>query len=1697
MLSSAADASPETGSSSQGPQNTRNLEKYSDWFQAAPPAADRTNFDRSPNDPLRPQQKKSWSLCCPEQADQAEFPRVSSCASFGDNGTTASVNAYGNLIQLTRYLAAGRSGFFAVNSKRTPEPYIVPWRIKYLLDDLNHAESGIGLRLCSKPEVPTPKLDFVFDRWPRFTTKMSGLKIECQYAVKDGTIIQHYSIEREETSSSHSLPHMVIDVANLSIIDCEGKAFFNQYNSRFDSYHMVEGLDSLGFIVAHEFPPGYHESVQCTNVHNASRRPSISEEEVVDVVQNGENGTPSADPDHPGRSEAGSNDGRSMHGQSAKGDGETGHDNQKASDQAKARKPSAVGVIMSLFINDQAVSTRQYFPKPAGSGSKIDLESLLSATNTVRITMAYRLQLLSSSANHWESSVITASQASIADAMTASYVPELKLSSSPKLDFVLRRNLQHILAVCSIETSDHPIWGSQGRETPSRKVDSEKEEGKAIALTCGDLSGHHIVTSASFFAFRFLLAMFTHLKGIAGSGLLRECIFEVCKGHLIWTFTKALPKTLVMDETWSGCAEHKDTWSPVSDENEIKGFQSEYWISGDAIGFSEHSRNAPSTSLTNTPFQFIKAGEFHRTFDKYKEGFDSAEISRRHVSGLITTWVFILYQMDRRGNYTFSRPTEDGIGRYRLDDHIWIWTAAKSIEDLGLAKKLKPLMFRGQKEIVLRSFTPGELQVNILRRFTTENIVLQKSMLATTRSAQETRFLFHSRDTSLFYAMEEGFFDAGSRSPLWESTMDFQKQHTYNNMGKWDNPLRYALALIMAAKGKQLKMEPKQHWESFNEAADILYRSCLPTGVFAGELDGTTKKPRVLSNRRHHNFYWHVGFEIPLIFWEYARAFPMDPPPPQKDQERLDKAHDAGHNSTESTAIPISNNEKVATGFQTSSQGLFSGPDMPFGRSKDLQLSSNSLKKMKAIPMRYTINQGSDLELVDEWLYKYPDFLDFHPSIRLEDEQYAENVRESLDENSVLGKLLESKDNGDGLQCVLREEDFDEKAAILDVRRTAHTRRGISKHDWEDRLPLCSNYFLKFFLNQYRTAEDAKKRLVWMPRGDRCTALLSYLATCGSQRESISEFFNRHASWQKYFHDDTAAAKNFWETEFHLSFYQLVEQGVPEIRGKKISRATMGFRFVGDFWDRYWTCHIVDYLLAKSDEDYYWGPFDQHQPLSPIQHKSLRNDSMDYWKQRRILELVLFDRMLDEITRSVKGIVDEIKHELGVRKDTFTFSTTVPSDSNSLMSSRQWMETDEILHAMEEDLNAIMDEAQNWKNREEERGVEQPRWSKKDEHKYRRTISKIVACNQRNLRELDSFLKSIQSWRSSLQSRRQTKLDEINFQNAEDVRFFTYVTVVFLPLGFAASIFSMSETPAVPVLVSMIVTAVVALCLTIVALVSAKPMVKMIRVVSREIKDFPVRLAQRSILVETYRRERLAETTQTAVGTPRTERRLERLHKQLSHIRLRATYIVLELPIRHMVNNAIFTSMETTKSEDQEQSSSKKAPKMVSGTQENAGGEHTAYESDPQAEAQQLSLRTRPMMICMGLVLYVTKKTSKGAWKVLHFVVKCFTLLLWLLTFAFFYVLYVMLIGVWDLFRAAPEKKVDSTAVKGPAHGDPTGSTAAEQNERLKTRRFLMSALNFRPVAWLKSWSFSSLKETMRTSEESAKEWISQRRKRQ
>lgn len=465
-----------------------------------------------------------------------------SSVSFGDSGTTATVNAYGQLVQITRYLGVGQSGFFSVDHQKTPEPWAIARRLSALLEARNVPRGGIGLWLDLPDEV-RPELEFVYSRWPRFTAEIDGLEIFLQYVINGGTVIQEYTLTRSRKERPCALPRSRMNVEEFLIRDLDWQSTndFNDESQTSAAYHIVPGLYNRALVLVHEFPPddltdeddsasSIAEVGGVERTKEANERSSHYNANDTPPILRLHNGL--ARPTRPNLSPEDA-ESRTFHT-------EPEEEIQINSDEASqpngkgpsARSPEAVGVIMAMYINGNAweIDGNGWKNMHGNGPDSVEflLESSLKETGTARITMAYRPQLMHKTENGWGCSVIPAPEADIATVLAKTWVQSLEISTDSRLDFVLRRNLEHVLSVCAVPIPDGPVWDhGYGHEKempistakePIRKRDklwnllspkgsfldaSSQNQDRAgatqhvVALTCGDLSGHHVVTSAS------------------------------------------------------------------------------------------------------------------------------------------------------------------------------------------------------------------------------------------------------------------------------------------------------------------------------------------------------------------------------------------------------------------------------------------------------------------------------------------------------------------------------------------------------------------------------------------------------------------------------------------------------------------------------------------------------------------------------------------------------------------------------------------------------------------------------------------------------------------------------------------------------------------------------------------------------------------------------------------------------------------------------------------------------------------------------------------------------------------------------------------------------------------------------------------------------------------------------------------------
>ncbi|RYO11399.1 hypothetical protein AA0111_g12816 [Alternaria arborescens] len=793
----------------------------------------------------------------------------------------------------------------------------------------------------------------------------------------------------------------------------------------------------------------------------------------------------------------------------------------------------------------------------------------------------------------------------------------------------------------------------------------------------------------------------------------------------------------------------------------------------------DSNSDTAAESLTDTPFQLIKLAHYGRLFKLDKDGVFLTELK-----ALATNWIQVLETANVRGFYAFPRPKTDPTtpNEFRLDDHVWMWRALSAVKDMVRGNELGNFKLRStrrRREASEESFekvesnlnaeySPDVFQKHVLRRFTTENPVSKQRMLAVARSPVENRFYLHSRDTASLYKENSTFFS--KYDALWKATMNVQRFHEGSEDFGRGNPLRYTLDIMR---------------ETIDciAAKDILLQSSSANGLFPGALDPLTKEPEMSYEGKWRDRYWHRTFEVPYILWEcrdsdiFQSVLSKDSAQVQKEsinipvQVQKDLSNVPAHTQRD-VSIILSEIQKEFDDALTQGQ-----KDLPASSlASDLYPTQMTMKKR--IPFNNVIVQQSIVELSDEWLYRFPSF--FHSELSAEDTVPVEDTVKNKNATVI------------------------PHGVIIDIPKTDRSK------EYEDPLvdvELLDNEDMYNKLRKERSVHNSKKRLVWITNPDTDTKRFCRITSADDESDSLNLFFERHNNKAKYFSDEVTAAANLWTTELHLSSYRLIRQTRNEKRAESTEKLEKMFK------------------LKELKLDF-------EQQKEP-------------WKQRKVLELLLLDRMLRELTQRYDEIIGEIGQQLErlfVRTARTDSKNTkeekvkgnIVSISNELFSRQMnngaylvfrktWPALQYSLQVIEEDLKEVLENIDIWNTRKADRRPEEPRWTKNDEGRYRAAITKLTNENLHAIRDLRYHLATIQSLRVSLSSGLDSTRDELSFQNAENIRYFTFLTAVFLPLGFATGIWSMADSsPRSESIRGMVVTAVITLFLTFTVLINVQ-----------------------------------------------------------------------------------------------------------------------------------------------------------------------------------------------------------------------------------------------------------------------------------
>jgi hypothetical protein len=872
-------------------------------------------------------------------------------------------------------------------------------------------------------------------------------------------------------------------------------------------------------------------------------------------------------------------------------------------------------------------------------------------------------------------------------------------------------------------------------------------------------------------------------------------------------------------------------------------FAANYWVSGAQMDATHTESWHPNDSPTDSAYQWIKIRE---CFDVFGDALrEHKNDMLKYLKPSTRGWLKQLEDLDVRAVCAWPHSREDETNLFRLDDHIWIWKGLQATEEIDntLLQRPEDVWLRAIKEKEgleeSKTYASQNVRQQVIRHFTTKNEISGKRTLAVTRSSRENRFLFHSRDTVLLYARDWAFIsDWDSNSvEVWQNAMRVQPDHDGNHESTWENALRYALSILMGLE--EFSINKKPFPDMIKDSIATLTRSSSPNGLFVGLLDRTTRNGKKSIREYDRDFYFYAGFEVSYILFRNARkivnSFKRQTSPHQdsKDatQERLTEVVDL-------VAPPI-------TQHTLKDAARKNVTPIPYVALTHTHRSPAHVSLMKkSVPVNLLIDANSVVDVDDEWLYNYPGFLvsskgtpanlTFDQVLNLPMDLILHEVpRDS-------GRESETLESSPSSTSTIRKHRGPEKtlnrnrtagvAAVFDVSKKESKRE---KQRGAPKLPdMLTAEKLWIELGKSRNAELSKKRFVWLTNNEEDIARCCYFSSHNDEKAAMLRFFDKNVNAEHSFHDETTMYLNTWETELHISFFQLlnfnhsnsnnedpaydIKFTFPKNGDHAVTKTSMGFRFSGDFFDRFWTCHFVEHMSSTRSEWDLWLPGPP--PLIPRENQRA-------WGQRKVLELHLFERMITAMVVSTRTLFQTLRLAVNLEGDEGDIFSVDLKRINYYESSTHWEDLQQSLKLIIDELEHVNGSIVRWETREADRGAERPRWTWSDEKKYRGDINKLMTSTSHKIQEFRSLHAEIKSFRQWLMRTQEQIREEISFRNSENIKFFTYVTVVFLPLGFASSIFSMSGIPEQDLVRRMVSMAIVALLITIVAIMIA-PVIK-------------------------------------------------------------------------------------------------------------------------------------------------------------------------------------------------------------------------------------------------------------------------------
>lgn len=465
-------------------------------------------------------EKNSKMLGEPNE-DQCAFwdnaPNSKCYASFGDEGTTATVGAYGHLMQVSQYLEAGRSGMFALGSRKAEEPR---WPVDRAqkLEDMSHNSStvsdgmsvGLSLNISGlRSRKRQPLLKWVNWRWPRFeySPTKESLKISVQWMVHDHIVLQQW-IVKNEGSEDRDIP---VELGrDMWIQDLEYLDYSNNYNDRQDTENTqygTSGPHDYGWVLMHPFDKPMRDA---TSSGYATLCPTSTPK-----VEKAAPLSPSSTRDNNGteNSIATAVMAVFVDGCARKFGGSDPKGSQWIESVERNKSLEITAAYKMILVTGTPVDYRNFLiPASAANVTKFLADEIpvrLYSLSAIDLGDDHIGTGLNNGSHRPKDSNENAARDLGESATTHTAMDESRRMSRPSgcpkssslrshIDFSVWRNLEYILSVCAVKLNPPSLIKALDDDKPAIEIGSASEnEVVAVALTCGDFSGHRLCNSAS------------------------------------------------------------------------------------------------------------------------------------------------------------------------------------------------------------------------------------------------------------------------------------------------------------------------------------------------------------------------------------------------------------------------------------------------------------------------------------------------------------------------------------------------------------------------------------------------------------------------------------------------------------------------------------------------------------------------------------------------------------------------------------------------------------------------------------------------------------------------------------------------------------------------------------------------------------------------------------------------------------------------------------------------------------------------------------------------------------------------------------------------------------------------------------------------------------------------------------------------